>query len=200
MERIGTIVQLQIQTASLKVGEMPRRYDPAALLSLGAVTVTSEGVSGQHEDGSAIVDVHHTRHPQSKNRGGANGVSLGFTSHYRAMRERFGDHLADGIAGENILIETDHRFQDDDLAGGIVIAAGSGARLMLRPVIAAAPCVEFARYALRFPADARPDGTVTEVLRFLGAGMRGFYVANGGEPAVVTLGDQVLSARPRPKP
>ncbi len=132
MERIGTIVRLQIQTASLKVGETPRRYDPAALRSLGAATVTSEGVLGRHGDGSIVLDVHHERHRLSKNRGGANGVSLGFTAHYRAMRDRFGDHLADGIAGENILVETDRRFREDDLIGSIVIVGGVEDRVELQ--------------------------------------------------------------------
>jgi hypothetical protein len=62
----------------------------------------------------------------------------------------------------------------------------------LRPVIVAAPCVEFARYALKFPDGARPDATVTEALRFLDAGMRGFYATYGGEPAVVEVGTRVF--------
>ena len=194
MERIGTVVRLQVQTSSLKVGERPRWYDPAPLRSLAALTVTPEGVLGVGEDGATVADVHHARHPQSKNRGGANGISLGFTSHYRAMRERFGAHLVDGIAGENILIETDRRFREGDVTGGIVIAAGSGARLMLRPVVVAAPCVEFARYALRFPANARPDASVTAALQFLDRGMRGFYAVEVDEPAEVALGDRVFLA------
>jgi hypothetical protein len=56
----------------------------------------------------------------------------------------------------------------------------------------AAPCVEFARYALKFPEGARPDASVTEALRFLGAGMRGFYTTYTGEPAVVEVGARVF--------
>ena len=123
----------------------------------------------------------------SKNRGGENGISLGFTTHYLAMRQRFGQHLCDGIAGENILIEVDRQFPLEDLAGGVVVEGASGRRLELRPVIVAAPCVEFARYALRFPDDNRPDATVTEALRFLDAGLRGFYATYTGEPAVSRL-------------
>jgi hypothetical protein len=45
---------------------------------------------------------------------------------------------------------------------------------------------------LRFPDGARPDATVTEALRFLDAGMRGFYATYTGEPAVVEIGARVF--------
>jgi hypothetical protein len=189
---IGTVVRLQIQESSLKVGDKPRRYDPAPIRSVPAVRVSAAGVVGLAENGETIVDVHHHDHPASKNRGGENGISLGFTGHYQAMRQRFGQHLADGIAGENILIEADWHFQEEELAAGVVVEGTDGKRLELRPVIVAAPCVEFSRYALKFPEGARPDATVTEALRFLDAGMRGFYATYEGEPAVIEVGARVF--------
>ena len=155
------------------------------------MSVSPAGVVGLAETGETIVDVHHHDHPSSKNRG-ENGVSFGFTPHYHAMRQRFGQHLHDGVAGENILIEVDRQFSAEDLAGGVNIEGNDGRQLELRPVIVAAPCVEFARYALEFPDDARPDATVTEALRFLDAGMRGFYATYAGEPAVVEVGARVF--------
>src|SRR5687767_6783208 len=169
---IGTIVRLQVQESSLKVGSKPRRYDPAPIRSVPAMSLGAAGAVGLLENGETIVDVHHGEHPSSKNRGGENGISFGFTAHYLAMRERFGPHLHDGIAGENILVAVDRQFPAEDLAGGVVIEGRDGRRLELRPVIVAAPCVEFSRYALQFPDGARPDATVTEALRFLDAGMR----------------------------
>ena len=74
----------------------------------------------------------------------------------------------------------------------MVIEGASERRLELRPVIVAAPCVEFARYVLKFPHGARPDATVTEALRFLDAGMRGFYATYSGEPAVIGIGARVF--------
>jgi hypothetical protein len=189
---IGTIVRLQVQESSLKVGDKPRRYDPAPLRSVPAISLSAAGVVGLAENGGTIVDVHHHDHPASKNRGGENGISLGFTPHYLAMRQRFGQHLVDGIAGENILIAVDRRFQEEDLADGVVVEGADGGRLKLRQVIVAAPCVEFSRYALKFPDGARPDASVTEALRFLDAGMRGFYATYAGEPAVVEVGARVL--------
>jgi hypothetical protein len=192
VQDIGTVVRLQVQESSLKVGSKPRRYDPAPLRSVPAISLGPAGVVGLAENGETIVDVHHREHPSSKNRGGENGISLGFTAHYLAMRQRFGQHLRDGIAGENILIEVDRRFPVEDLANGVVVEGTAGTRLELRPVIVAAPCVEFSRYALKFPDGARPDATVTEALRFLDAGMRGFYATYTGEPAVVEIGARVF--------
>ena len=192
MRFIGTIVRLQVQESSLKVGTKPRRYDPAPLQTVPAISLSAAGVVGLAENGETILDVHHHDHPASKNRRGENGISLGFTSHYREMRQRFGQHLADGSAGENILIEADRQYQVEELTAGVVVEGTAETRLELRPVIVAAPCVEFSRYALKFPDDARPDATVTEALRFLDAGMRGFYATYTGESAVVEIGAQVF--------
>jgi hypothetical protein len=189
---IGTVVRLQIQESSLKVGSKPRRYDPAPIRSVPALSLSPSGVVGLAEHGETIVDVHHGDHPASKNRGGENGISLGFTPHYLVMRQRFGPHLHDGVAGENMLIAVDRQFLKDDLTAGVVVEATDGRRLELRPVIVAAPCVEFARFALNFPDDAGPDATVTEALRALDAGLRGFYATYAGEPAVIEIGARVL--------
>ena len=192
MRTLGRIVRLQVQQASLKVDSSPRRYDPSPLLSVPAVCLTPEGVVGVTSDGETIVDVHHRDHPASKNRGGENGLSIGFTGHYRAMRHRFGDHLGEGLAGENLLVEMDDLLHPDELAGALTIVASDGKRLPLHSVIVAAPCVEFTRYALRWPDDARPDRQVTAALQFLDDGMRGYYASYSGPPAMVTVGDRVL--------
>ncbi len=196
---IGTIVRLQVQESSLKVGQKPRSYDPAPLHVVQALRLSPGGVIGVMVNGETLVDVHHQDHPASKNRKGANGISLGFTTHYAAMRDRFGEHLTDGIAGENILIETTRQFGCEDLARGVVIERPSG-RLALHPIVVAAPCVEFARYALLLPASTRPDARVTEALRFLDAGMRGFYATYEGMPAAVEVGAQVFLHRPTRDP
>ena len=194
VREIGTIARLQVQESSLNVGDKPRRYDPAPLRSVPAISLSPSGVVGLTENGQTIVDVHHHDHPTSKNRGGENGISLGFTGHYREMRQRFGQHLADGSAGENILIEANRQFQVEELAAGVVVEGAGGTPLELRQIIVAAPCVEFSRYSLKFPDGARPDATVTEALRFLDAGMRGFYATYEGEPVVVEIGAGVFLA------
>lgn len=194
MTEIGRIVRLQVQVASLKVGERPhRRYDLGGLRAVPALAVEAGGVVGLDPGRPPVMDVHHRDHPAAKFReADGNGLSLGFTSHYVAIRRRFGPHLADGEAAENILVATDRPWTERDLAGGLVIATAAGERVRLGRVNVATPCVEFARFALRFPAAARPDPTVTDALVFLNGGMRGYYATLSGETVRVEVGDRVL--------
>src|SRR5690349_18726061 len=116
MREIGRIKQIQIQRASLKQGQRPHRYyDPAPLLVVERLRLAPGGVSAASAQGEPIVDIHNASHPETKHRQSLNGISIGFTSHYRAMRERYGAHLADGIAGENILVESDRMWSLDEL-------------------------------------------------------------------------------------
>lgn len=193
MQEIGPIVRLQVQASSLKVGErLRRRYDPAPIRSVPALRLDGRGTVGQTAWGEDIEDVHHQDHPASKNRGGSNGVSLCFTAHYDAMRERFGPHLADGLAGENILIQTDQLLGEDDLAPGLMVQTTDGQQIALERIIVAAPCVEFGRWALNYPDDARPDRSVADAVAFLADGMRGYYAVYDGLPATIQVGDRVF--------
>jgi hypothetical protein len=192
MELIGRIVRLQVQESSLKVGERLRRwYDPAPIRAVSSLTLDENGVVGRAETDAPILDVHNATHPATKNRAGSNGISFGFTSHYGAMRARFGDLLVDGIAGENILIATERLFTEDDFAVGIQIETTGGAFVRLEEIIIAEPCVEFSRYALRYPGDAPSDLAVTDALNFLREGTRGFYAACHGALGSITLGASV---------
>src|SRR5438876_11913135 len=116
MDPIGIIVRLQVQQSGLKVGAAPRRwYDPTPLLAVPALHLGASGVSAWDAQGERICDVHHKDHPASRNVRGRNGISIGITAHYDAMRARFGAHLGDGLAGENILVQTDRTFGEADL-------------------------------------------------------------------------------------
>jgi hypothetical protein len=193
MRLIGPIVRLQVQVVSLKVGKLRwRHYDPKGLRAVPILEVNDGGVQGWTANDEPLADVHHRDHSDSKNRGGENGISVGFTSHYAAMRARFSDHLTDGIAGENILVATDTLLFEADLAAGLIIATADGREIPLQDAFPAAPCVEFSRFALKFPEDARPNETVTEALRFLNEGMRGFYAAYHGPAERIALGDRVF--------
>jgi hypothetical protein len=192
MRLLGEIARVQVQRSSLKVGQPPRkRFDPSPLVEVAALRLDGGGVLGIGDDGEEIVDIHHPAHPDSRNRGGENGVSLGFTSHYAAMRQWFGPHLPDGIAGENVLIAADRRLSEADLARGVAIVTVGGGMVRLEKVVVATPCVEFTRYAMRFPADARPDATVAEALAFLNDGMRGYYATYRGPAVRIAAGDRV---------
>jgi hypothetical protein len=192
MKRLGTIVRLQVQQASLKPGALHGRYyDPSPLYTVPALTISGAGVTGIEESGAAVPDVHHRDHPSGKNRGG-NGISILFTDHYRTMRARFGDHLTDGIAGESILVETEGPIRQGDVDGGITIRTAAGREALLEEVAVAEPCVEFTRFTIHYPPDSRSDRQVTEALDFLRAGMRGFYACYTGEPIRIELGDTVF--------
>jgi hypothetical protein len=148
MELIGTIVRLQIQRSSLKLGERPRRwFDPAPILEVPELRLSSDGVVGVLPDGDQTVDIHNRTHPQTRY-GTGNGISVGFTSHYAQMRARHGDRITDGIAGENILVETERAFSQADLPAQIAIEGPDGL-VQLEGVRVIEPCVEFSRYSRR---------------------------------------------------
>lgn len=193
MRTIGTVTRLQIQRESLKRGEKPtREYDPAPLLSVPALNVTPDGALGASPDGGGtwIVDVHHRAHPHTKNEDGLHGISLGFTSHYAAMRERFGDRLIVGCAGENIIAEANQRFTYHDLAAGVAILAPDGReRVRLRVLQVAHPCRPFTGWALG--RQVEPE-VLKENLQFLDNGLRGFYCV-GEAAGIVSIGDRVAA-------
>jgi MOSC domain-containing protein len=193
LRSLGRVVRLQIQRSNLKLGEKPNRYyDPAPILPVDELTLTPEGALARLPDGRTLVDIHHAAHPNTRNRDRTNDVSVGFTPHYAAMRQRFGPHLVDGCAGENILVETAAlaRITLADLAGGLVIRPAGRERAVTLGVLGVdPPCVEFSGYAAR---DTAPE-SIKQALQFLDDGLRGFYCAllNPGS-ALVTIGDEVL--------
>lgn len=191
MHLIGRITLLQIQRASLKAGERPHSYyDPAPLLELPSLRLTRDGAIGQPAGGDPIVDVHNAGHPQSKNARGKNGTSIGFTSHYQAMRERFGPHLTDGCAGENIVVATERVLGLADLGSELLIVGDDGRCARLGALVVAAPCVEFSRFA-NFAGEPLSPDELRATLQFLGEGMRGFYARLAEAEAEVKAGDLV---------
>ncbi len=197
--QIGRIVRLQIQRKSLKQTLEPkpgsarspeRYYDPVPILA-GEQLWIAESVAAMPRGDEVVMDVHCAAHPNSRNRGSGNMFSIGFTSHYDKMREEFGEHLSDGIAGENLLVETMESFEVEDLSDGLVVRGLDGAEVEFGEVAVAAPCVEFSRFCLANPyAD---PGPTSEALRFLDGGTRGFYAwIATGLPAMLRTGDVLL--------
>src|SRR6266436_1593834 len=92
----------------------PRRRTSATLSRHRAQPrgVGGRAMSGANPAHPARFRYAHDRyaHPVTKNEDGLHGISLGFTSHYEAMREHFGDRVAIGCAGENIIAASDRRF------------------------------------------------------------------------------------------
>ena len=192
---LGKIVRLQIQRSRLKTGEKPNRvYDPSPILAVAELTLTPQGAVARALDGALLLDVHHADHPQTQNVKGVNALSVGFTSHYAAIRAQYGDHVTDGCAGENILIETERRVTLEEMAGGIAVQpVGADSLVWLRVNQVAAPCREFSGYVMSGPGSV----ALKEALQFLNDGMRGFYCALTEDmPVTIALGDQVLATQP----
>lgn len=194
MRQIGQIKQVQIQRTALKQGQKPHRYyDPSPILVVEQLLLTPRGVIGVTEQGEQLVDVHNMDHPASRNMG-VNGVSLGFTSHYRTMQTKFGARLTEGCAGENILVEVSEEMQRASLGERVAIRSReSGALAYLVSLQVAAPCVEFSHFALNELMPA-PAEIVRETLIFLDQGRRGFYATYADtEPFALRAGDTVFA-------
>ncbi|HET6330908.1 MAG TPA: hypothetical protein VFF76_08990 [Holophagaceae bacterium] len=194
MRLLGPVTRLQIQTASLKRGEKPHQwYDPAALSVASEMRLDRRGAWLEGPGGDVILDVHHLDHPQSKQTPGENPLSLEFSHHYEFMRGRFGAVVADGVAGENLIVGNGGLVELEHLQAGVVIRSRTTGRLLaLRNLSVAHPCRPFSLFALG--GSAEPEA-LKEALRFLDGGMRGFYmVAEGGDGFTVRLGDEVFAA------
>jgi hypothetical protein len=146
-------------------------------------------VMGEAADGAWIVDIHHRAHPHTKNPDGEHGVSVGFTTHYAAMRERLGDRIEIGCAGENLIVAADRRFGFDDLRAGLAVCSTDGAELVRLTVLDVAhPCRPFTGWALGGIVEAE---VLKSHLQFLDGGMRGFYCLGVGT-GIVGVGDRVV--------
>jgi len=191
---IGTIVQLQIQRSPLKIGERPlRRYDPTPLLRVDRLLVTARGAIAWLPDGSAVLDVHHDDHPATRSRDGGRGLSIGFTSHYAVMRQRLGKRVRDGVAGENVLVESDRLHTLAGLGPRLgVVDVTSEETAWFGELAVARPCKAFSRYCLGRPETSTDE--LKDVLQFLEDGTRGYYasLADPSVPVVLRPGDRVV--------
>jgi hypothetical protein len=192
MKLLGTVALLQIQRSSLTIGTGPGRYfDPAALLAVDELFLTTAGAFARAPDGSCLVDVHNAMHPFTRSRG-ENTLCVGFSRHYDAMRAHFGDPFPFGCAAENIIVDgPDPRVMPADVAAGLVIETDDGPA-PLTNVIVAPPCMPFAKYALR-DRDA-PTAAVKAAIQFIDQGVRGYYGAFAGpKTATIRLGARVYA-------
>jgi hypothetical protein len=183
VELIGTVIRLQVQRSRLKPGPATSRvYNPAPLTEVSELTITPRGVVG---DG--ILDVHNADHPDSRNVKLLNGVSVMTASRYQALRERYGEHLVDGVAGESLLLDTAHL---EDLSGRLVLETADVALEL--DSFPAPPCVEFSRFVIgRGAGDVGPE--VMATLDALGGGARGYYLQTRGT-GTVSVGARFVRA------
>jgi hypothetical protein len=196
LRELGRVKLVQVQPSGLII-ETPSgySYDASRLLEVERLHITSLGVEATTPEGEHVLDIHHISHPD-KAYDDDDLVCIGFTSHYEAMRDRFGEHMVDGIAGENIIIEYQEEVWPEDLGKRIAIEnQGTRHRALLDLVSFASPCREFSLFAAASQQEQLPADKMKETLQFLGKGRRGFLLvlSDGQEAAEVRRGDKVFS-------
>ncbi len=186
-ELLGRITRIQVHRRRVKVGTM---YWPEVLAPVERGAIDAGGMTGW--DGEAwLLDVHHVAFPMAREKP-PRALSIGFTAHYDLMRERYGERAAEGVAAENIIVETDHRVGLEDVAAGLVIQTESGSNIELVGPSVAQPCRQFTSYLLGLPEMALRE-QIRDELEFLGEGMRGFVMAapEVAAPVEFAVGDEV---------
>ena len=191
---LGKVKLVQIQPSGLIVEtEAGEVYDASRRVEVDRLIITPLGVETVTPEGERVLDIHHINHP-GKAYDNKDLVSIGFTSHYAAMRERFGEHMVDGVAGENIIIEYDREVWMEDLGHQIAIeSAKTGKRALLDIVRFAAPCDNFSHFVADSQHERLPAAELKSTLQFLNNGRRGFLLvlSEGQESVVVEYGDRV---------
>lgn len=172
MQKIGTVAFVQVQRYSMKkVVDNDLQYDTSPLLSVEKLWLTDKGIVGI-SDNTSIIDVHSQQHPESKYRGD-NKISISFLRNYDAMRERFGEHMVDGIAGESILVNLETNLPDDILEKEWILENSEGQQIKLKSVIVAPPCREFSIFCAQ---EKIAGAELKSTLQFLHDGRRGYYM------------------------
>jgi hypothetical protein len=96
------------------------------------------------------------------------------------MRARFGAHMVDGAAGENIIIDTQKEILPDELGQRIAIENQQTGQVSFLDVTRfAAPCAEFSHFAAHSQDERLPAKELKDTLQFLGNGRRGFLLVLG---------------------
>ena len=182
--KLGEVALLQVHGDQVKRLD---QYDPAPLVRVTEASVDHNGMLGWTDSGW-VVDKHHAAWPEP---GPRRPLSIGFTSHYAKMQNRYWD-VALGAAGENIIITVDRVMTLDDL-GERVIVRGDDREVVLVPEKVAKPCLQFSSYMRQLPTVGAYE-ELQDDLAFLDDGMRGFIVtmdeADGS--ARIRVGDQVF--------
>ena len=197
----GVVSLVQLQPTGLIIDapeSWPFRsfYDADRRVEVDSLQITPRGIQATLPKGETVLDIHHLDHPD-KAYDDDDLVCVGFSAHYDAMRDRFGEHMVDGSAGENILIDYPDEIWPADLGHKLAIQnQDSGEMARLEMVSFAEPCVEFSRFCAQRPHEEMSGRRLGEILRFLGNGRRGFLLVLNHALGVVTVrpGDKVYLA------
>ena len=192
---LGYVKLTQLQPTGLIVntpsGEF---YDPSRRLVVDSLQISPLGIESITPDGEHMLDIHHIDHPDKKY-DNDDLVCIGFSSHYTAMRTRFGEHMIDGIAGENIIIQAEKEIWPEDLGQRLGFESSETGDITFLDVVKfAAPCEEFSHFAAQSQHQRLPAAELKATLQFLGNGRRGYLLvlSDGQEPAIVQPKDRVF--------
>jgi len=195
IKELGRVKLVQIQPNGLIIdtpdGDI---YDAARRVEVESLIITPLGIEAVLPTGEPVLDIHHINHPDKAYKDDL--ISIGFTSHYAAMRQRFGEHMQDGTAGENIIIEHDEEVWLDDLGQRVVIEnAETHQQAVLDILRIATPCKEFSHFAANSQGQRLPSAELKSTLQFLNKGRRGFLLAlaDGQQNVTVKAGDRVFA-------
>ena len=195
IKELGKVKLVQIQPNGLII-DTPNGdfYDATRRVEVDSLLITPMGIEAVLPSGEPVLDIHHIHHPDKAYKDDL--ISIGFTSHYEAMRQRFGEHMRDGTAGENIIIESDREIWLDDLGQQVMIeSAETGGQTLLDILRIATPCVEFSHFAANSQHQRLPADELKSTLQFLNHGRRGFLLAlaDGQENVTVKVEDRVFA-------
>ena len=190
-ELVGPIVRTQIHTDRMVENG---GYAADKIVEVDEILLSPEGLIGIL-DGVAILHGHHQQHPNKTREHRPRPflpnrlLSVGFTSHYAAMADYFGE-VPLGCAAEDLIVSCPDRVTADDLRHGVQIRRGSATIAELAGAVPAQPCVPFTTFLL---GPAAEPGGIAKGREFLRNGTRGFVAAipslkNGVR---VALGDEL---------
>lgn len=169
---VGQIVKLQVHRRRQRHGT---EYRLDSLAEVSAMRLTADGPIG-FDGVSWVVDSHHRHHPEGATHGPGRALSIGFTSHYQNIWNRF-TPIPLGAGGENLIVSSDEVVSQAELDGGIRIGTPL-ASVRISDAKAAEPCVPFTRLVTgRAEASARELAGDRERLRH---GIRGFVMPLDG--------------------
>lgn len=196
IRELGKVKMVQVQPSGLII-QTPSGYfyDVSRRVEVEKLTITPLGIEATTTSGEHVLDIHHKKHP-GKEYDNNDLISIGFTSHYEAMRARFGEHMQDGTAGENIIIDNDQEVWIDDLGQQIAIEnRDTGNKILLNVLKFAAPCEEFSHFVANSQHEKLPAAKLKTTLQFLNNGRRGFLLvlSDGQESGTVQAGDRVFA-------
>ena len=192
---LGYVKLTQLQPTGLIIntpsGEF---YDPSRRVVVDSLQISPLGIESVTPDGEHMLDIHHIDHPDKKY-DNDDLVCIGFSSHYAAMRAHFGEHMIDGIAGENIIIQAEKEIWPEDLGQRLGFESSETGDITFLDVVKfAAPCEEFSHFAAQSQHQRLPAAELKATLQFLGNGRRGYLLvlSDGQEPAIVQPKDRVF--------